>query len=158
MKIEDSGLVPLLRWRDVLTYARYGNPEPPHRLELTETEWAARLTARQFRVLRGAETEPAYRNEFCRSYAPGRYCCAGCGQLLFDSDTKYHAISGWPSFTQPASRHALRFQFDDSHHMHRVEVRCNMCAGHLGHVSADGPAPAGLRFCINSASLALMRE
>lgn len=139
----------------MLTYARYGNPEPVRRLELPEAAWADRLTALQFRVLRLAETEAAYRNEFCRSYAPGCYCCAGCGQLLFDSATKYHAISGWPSFTQPASRATLSFHSDDSHHMQRIEVRCNVCAGHLGHVSADGPAPAGLRFCINSASLLL---
>ncbi|RFP65974.1 peptide-methionine (R)-S-oxide reductase [Hymenobacter lapidiphilus] len=157
MKIKGFGL-PLLRWRDVLTYARYGNPEPTCRLVLSESDWAARLTPLQFRVLRGAATEPAYRNEFCRSYAPGCYGCAGCGQLLFAAETKYHAISGWPSFTQPASRNALSFQFDDSHQMQRVEVRCNVCAGHLGNVSADGPAPAGLRFCINSASLVLVGE
>ncbi len=152
---EDLNSPQLLRWRDVLTFARYGNPEPPRRLELPEAEWAARLGPEQFRVLREARTEPAYRNEYCRSYEPGRYACAGCGQVLFDSAAKYHAISGWPSFTQPAARNALRFQFDDSHHMHRVEVLCNVCQGHLGHVSADGPEPAGLRFCINSASLVL---
>ncbi len=146
----------LLSWADVLTYARYGNPEPPRRLELPETEWAVRLGPERFRVLREARTEPAYRNEYCRSYEPGRYACAGCGNALFNSATKYHAISGWPSFTQPAARNAVSFQFDDSHHMHRVEVRCNVCQGHLGHVSADGPAPAGLRFCINSASLVLI--
>ena len=144
---------PLLSWRDVLTYARYGNPEPLHWFRLTPAEWAARLTPLQFRVLREARTEPAYRNEYCRSYELGRYVCAGCGQVLFSAEAKYHAISGWPSFTQPATRGALSFHADDSHHMHRVEVRCNVCQGHLGHVSADGPAPAGLRFCINSASL-----
>ena len=147
---------PLLRWRDVLTYARYGNPEPPRRLELPEAKWAALLTPLQFRVLRSGATEPAYRNEFCRSYAPGRYCCAGCGKLLFAAETNYHPISGWPSCPHPPPRHALRFQFDNSHQMQRVEVCCNVCSGHLGHVSADGPAPAGLRFCINSASLVLL--
>ncbi|WP_242434547.1 peptide-methionine (R)-S-oxide reductase MsrB [Hymenobacter amundsenii] len=146
---------PLLYWRDVLTFARYGNPEPSRRLVLPEAEWAARLGPARFRVLREARTEPAYRNEYCRAYAPGCYVCAGCGQVLFAAEAKYHAISGWPSFTQPAARAALSFHFDDSHHMQRVEVRCNVCAGHLGHVSADGPAPAGLRFCINSASLVL---
>ncbi|MBT9392714.1 peptide-methionine (R)-S-oxide reductase MsrB [Hymenobacter sp. NST-14] len=144
---------PPLRWSDVLTYAKYGNPDPARRLLLSEAEWAARLLPAQFQVLRQARTEPPYRNAYCRSYEPGRYACAGCGQVLFDSAAKYHAISGWPSFTQPATRGALRFHFDDSHHMQRVEVRCNVCEGHLGHVSADGPAPAGLRFCINSASL-----
>ncbi|MFD2787899.1 peptide-methionine (R)-S-oxide reductase MsrB [Hymenobacter rubripertinctus] len=158
MKLPPALPAPLLCWRDVLTFARYGNPEPVRRGQLSEPEWAARLTPAQFGVLRQARTEPPYRNAYCRCYAPGRYVCAGCGSLLFDSATKYHAISGWPSFTQPATRAALRFQFDDSHHMQRVEVRCNVCAGHLGHVSADGPAPAGLRFCINSTSLRRVEE
>ncbi|RAK70583.1 peptide-methionine (R)-S-oxide reductase MsrB [Hymenobacter edaphi] len=143
----------MLRWADVLKYARYSNPEPPRRLVLTEAEWAAQLTPAQLAVLRQHGTEPPYRNAFCRTYEPGRYVCAGCGSLLFDAATKYHAISGWPSFTQPAARNALSYHFDDSHNMQRVEVRCNVCAGHLGHVFPDGPAPAGLRYCINSVSL-----
>lgn len=143
----------MLRWGDIIKYAKYANPEPPHRLELTEAEWAARLTPAQYAVLRGRGTEPPYRNAYCRSYAPGRYLCAGCGALLFDSATKYHAISGWPSFTQPATKGALSYHFDDAHHMQRVEVRCNVCGGHLGHVFPDGPEPAGLRYCINSVSL-----
>lgn len=104
-------------------------------------------------MLRGHATEPPYRNAYCRSYEPGRYDCAACQSPLFDSTTKYHAISGWPSFTQPAAKNAIRYHFDDSHHMQRVEVRCNVCGGHLGHVFPDGPAPAGLRYCINSVSL-----
>jgi peptide-methionine (R)-S-oxide reductase len=143
----------MLRWIDVLTYARYGNPEPAWRVDLTEEEWAIQLTPAQFRVLRQQHTEPPYRNAYCRSYEPGSYVCAGCGSPLFDSGTKYHAISGWPSFTQPLTRSAIRYLFDDSHHMQRMEVRCNVCAGHLGHVSPDGPAPSGLRYCINSESI-----
>ncbi|MCC3160633.1 peptide-methionine (R)-S-oxide reductase MsrB [Hymenobacter sp. 15J16-1T3B] len=143
----------MFRWADVITYAKYGNPEPPRRLALSEADWQQRLTPAQYAVLRGCGTEPPYRNAYCRSYEPGRYVCAGCGSLLFDSATKYHAISGWPSFTQPAARHALSYHFDNSHHMQRVEVRCNACGGHLGHVFPDGPAPAGLRYCINSVSL-----
>ncbi|TGE25134.1 peptide-methionine (R)-S-oxide reductase MsrB [Hymenobacter aquaticus] len=143
----------MLRWIDVLTFAKYGNPEPPRRVEKTEAEWAAALTPAQYQVLRQHHTEPPYRNAYCRSYEPGRYQCAGCGSLLFDAATKYHAISGWPSFTQPAAPSAIRYHFDDTHHMQRVEVRCNVCGGHLGHVFPDGPAPAGLRYCINSASL-----
>lgn len=143
----------MLRWKDVLTYAKYGNPEPPRRVRHSEAEWAALLTPEQFRMLRAAATEPPYRNAYCRSYEPGRYACAGCGSLLFAAEAKYHAISGWPSFRQPASRAAIRYAFDDSFGMARMEARCNVCDGHLGHVFADGPEPAGLRYCINSASL-----
>ncbi|MCA8829516.1 peptide-methionine (R)-S-oxide reductase MsrB [Hymenobacter pini] len=143
----------MLRWIDILTYARYGNPEPPHRVEYSEQQWRQLLPAERFVVLREKGTEPPYRNAYCRSYEPGRYHCAGCGTVLFDSATKYHAISGWPSFTQPATRGAIRYHFDDSYHMHRIEAVCNVCGGHLGHVFSDGPAPAGLRYCINSVSL-----
>lgn len=143
----------MLRWSDILKYATYSNPEPPHRVALTEAEWAAQLTPAQFRVLRQQATESPYRNAYCRSYEPGVYVCAGCGSLLFDSATKYHAISGWPSFTQPARKNAIRYAFDTSHHMQRIEASCNVCEGHLGHVFPDGPEPAGVRYCINSESL-----
>ena len=146
----------MLRWKDVLTYARYGNPEPPRRVRHPATEWARRLTPLQYQILREAATEPPYRNAYCRIYAPGRYACAGCGSLLFAAETKYHAISGWPSFRQPATRAAIRYAFDTSHDMQRIEARCNVCEGHLGHMFADGPEPAGLRYCINSASLVLL--
>lgn len=148
----------MLTWSDVLRYARYSNPEPPRRLELPEEAWARQLTPAQFRVLRQQATEPPYRNAYCRSYDPGQYVCAGCGSLLFDSATKYHAISGWPSFTQPATRSAIRYACDSSHHMQRVEASCNVCRGHLGHVFPDGPPPAGLRYCINSESLVRLEE
>ena len=148
----------MLRWKDVLIYAKYGNPEPPRRVRHSAAEWARRLTPTQYRVLREAATEPPYRNAYCRSYAPGHYACAGCGSLLFAAETKYRAISGWPSFRLPACRAALRYAFDEGFNMTRIEARCNVCAGHLGHVFADGPAPAGLRYCINSASLVLLHE
>jgi len=143
----------MLRWLDVLTYAKYGNPEPAHHRERPEQEWAQRLTSAQFQVLRQHHTEPPYRNAYCRTYEPGLYVCAGCSSPLFDSSTKYHAISGWPSFTQPVAKSAIRYYFDDSHHMQRMEARCNACGGHLGHVFPNGPAPHGLRYCINSESL-----
>ena len=148
----------MLRWKDVLTYARYGNPEPPRRVRHSATEWAALLTPEQFRVLRAAATEPPYRNAYCRSYAPGCYVCAGCGSRLFAAEAKYHAISGWPSFRQPATRGVIAYFFDEGFNMTRIEARCNACEGHLGHVFADGPEPAGLRYCINSASLVLVGE
>ncbi|UOQ97765.1 peptide-methionine (R)-S-oxide reductase MsrB [Hymenobacter sp. 5317J-9] len=143
----------MLRWKDVLTYAKYGNPEPPRRVRHPETEWTRLLTPLQYQVLRQHATEPPYRNVYCRSYAPGRYACAGCGSLLFEAEEKYHAISGWPSFRQPAARSAIAYFFDESFSMQRIEARCNVCEGHLGHVFADGPEPSGLRYCMNSASL-----
>ncbi|TXK52646.1 peptide-methionine (R)-S-oxide reductase MsrB [Pontibacter qinzhouensis] len=142
-----------MRWIDVIKYATYSNPEPARRLEKTEDEWRQQLTPAQFHVLREKGTEPPYRNSYCRSYEPGTYACAGCGSLLFDATEKYHAISGWPSFKQPIAKNAISYTFDNSHHMNRIEVRCNVCDGHLGHVFHDGPAPAALRYCINSESL-----
>jgi len=143
----------MLYWRDILTYARYANPEPPRRVVLTEAEWQQRLTPAQYQVLRQHATEPPYRNAYCRSYEPGVYACAGCGNRLFDAATKYHGMSGWPSFTQPVAKSALGYYIDESHQMQRIEVRCSVCGGHLGHVFPDGPAPSGLRYCINSTGL-----
>jgi len=143
----------MLRWKDVLIYAKYNNPEPPYRQEKTEKAWQQVLTPAQFRVLRQKGTEPPYRNAYCRLYEPGIYVCAGCGNLLFSASEKYHAISGWPSFTQPISKSAVKYIFDSSFRMQRIEVQCNVCDGHLGHVFPDGPEPSGLRYCINSESL-----
>ena len=143
----------MLRWKNVLYYARYSNPEPPRRLELTEAEWQARLTPEQYQVLRQHQTEPPYRNAYCRRYEPGLYSCAGCASVLFAAETKYHGMSGWPSFTHPVAKNALSYFYDDSYHMQRIEAQCNVCGGHLGHVFPDGPAPSGLRYCINSVSL-----
>jgi peptide-methionine (R)-S-oxide reductase len=143
----------MLRWKDIIYYAKYSNPEPPRRVDKTETEWQAQLSPAQFAVLRQRGTESPYRNAYCRSYEPGEYACAGCGSVLFEAGTKYHAMSGWPSFTQPVAKNVIRYAFDDSHHMQRMEAICNVCGGHLGHVFPDGPAPSGLRYCLNSASL-----
>ncbi|QIL75245.1 peptide-methionine (R)-S-oxide reductase MsrB [Hymenobacter sp. HDW8] len=143
----------MLRWIDVLKFAKYSNPEPPRRVEQSEAAWEAQLTPAQFEVLRLKGTEPPYRNAYCRSYEPGVYVCVGCGSLLFNSTEKYHAISGWPSFTQPIAKNAIKYAFDTSHHMQRIEALCNVCDCHLGHVFPDGPAPSGLRYCMNSVSL-----
>jgi peptide-methionine (R)-S-oxide reductase len=148
----------MLRWFDVLRFAKYGNPEPPRQLTLSEAEWQARLTPAQYQILRQKGTEPPYRNAYCRSYEPGRYACAGCSTLLFDAAAKYHAISGWPSFMQPLAKNLIRYAFDDAHHMQRIEALCNVCGGHLGHVFPDGPEPTGLRYCINSACLVQLAE
>ncbi len=148
----------MLRWLDILRYATYSNPEPPWRVDKPEAEWQAQLTPAQFRVLRQQHTEPPYRNAYCRTYEPGVYVCAGCGSRLFDSSTKYHAISGWPSFTQPLAKNTIRYIFDTTHHMQRIEASCNVCGGHLGHVFPDGPEPSGLRYCMNSESLVRQQE
>ena len=143
----------ILHWIDVLYYARYSNPEPSRRVERTEEEWAKILTPAQYHVMREKGTEKAFRNAYCRSFEPGLYICVGCESPLFHSSEKNQKLSGWPSFRQPLAKGAMKYAYDHSHHMKRVEVMCNVCDSHLGHVSADGPEPSGLRYCINSESI-----
>jgi peptide-methionine (R)-S-oxide reductase len=120
--------------------------------DLPEAEWRQRLSPEQYHVLREAGTEPPFTGRYVNNHDEGEYRCAGCGELLFDSDAKFDSGSGWPSFTRPA-RETVSEHGDGSHGMRRVEVRCAKCDGHLGHVFPDGPGPTGLRYCINSASL-----
>jgi peptide-methionine (R)-S-oxide reductase len=125
----------------------------PDRFELSEKEWRERLSSEQFHVLREAGTEPAFSGRYWNNHQDGEYRCAGCGEILFDSRTKYDSGSGWPSFTTPADPAAVTEHADSTHGMTRVEARCAKCDGHLGHVFPDGPGPEGLRYCMNSASL-----
>lgn len=143
----------MLRWIDVIKFARYGNPEPPQKVVKSEEEWQDLLTPEQFRIARKKGTERSYSGTYCRSYEPGLYSCVCCGTILFDSNEKYNSLSGWPSFTQPISKDAVKHEIDNSHGMKRVEVLCNICDAHLGHVFPDGPEPSGLRYCVNSVSL-----
>ena len=126
----------------------------PDKIQLSDAEWRERLSPEQYQVLRQAGTERAFTGKYEKNKAPGEYLCAGCGAPLFTSDAKYDSGSGWPSFTAPLGEDAVENHRDVSHGMVRVEARCAACDGHLGHVFPDGPGPEGLRYCMNSASLA----
>lgn len=123
------------------------------KLILSDEEWRARLSPEEYRVLRGHGTERPHVGCFVGTKTPGTYVCAGCGNPLFRSGTKFESGTGWPSFTQPIAPDALSEYADDSYGMHRVEVRCARCDGHLGHVFPDGPPPTRLRYCINSVAM-----
>ena len=128
-------------------------PVKPEKLVRSEDEWRRTLDAEQFAVLRQKGTERAYTGEFWDHHADGRYLCAGCGEALFDSGTKYDSGCGWPAFYAAQDKDRIDEVVDLSHGMRRVEVTCARCGGHLGHVFPDGPQPTGIRYCINSASL-----
>ena len=143
----------MLRWKNVINFSVKGNPTPDRRLEKTEIEWQALLTAEQFRVTRKKGTEAAHSGELCSIYDTGKYHCVCCNSPLFDSTIKFESGTGWPSFTQPITENAIKYMKDDAFGMIRVEVICNTCDAHLGHVFPDGPEPSGLRYCINSESM-----
>ncbi|RAL21274.1 peptide-methionine (R)-S-oxide reductase [Lujinxingia litoralis] len=117
---------------------------------LSEEEWRHRLSPEAFRILRQQGTERAGSGELLHVKEAGTFVCAGCGQELFSSETKYDSRTGWPSFWAPISEDAVGTMMDTSHGMRRVEVHCARCGGHLGHIFTDGPQPTGLRYCVNS--------
>ncbi len=126
--------------------------EQQFKVNKTDEEWRAILTPEQYNVLRKHGTERAGTSPLDKVYEPGTYVCAGCGQPLFSSETKYNSGTGWPSFYQPLEG-AIETSIDRSFFMTRTEVHCSNCGGHLGHVFNDGPPPTGQRYCMNGVAL-----
>ena len=121
--------------------------------EKSEEQWKLSLNPDQYRVLRQCGTEPPFSGKYVYHKEDGVYVCAGCGNALFSSETKFESGSGWPSFWEKLSQESVDLKPDNSHGMRRTEVVCKKCGGHLGHVFDDGPNPTGLRYCINSLAL-----
>jgi peptide-methionine (R)-S-oxide reductase len=128
------------------------------KVDKTDQEWRKQLTPEQYRVMREKGTERPFTGEYDKSKEKGTYVCAGCGNPLFSSDTKFDSGTGWPSFYQPLTGDSVRTEEDGSMFMKRTEVLCSRCDAHLGHVFDDGPQPTGDRYCMNSVSLKLDRN
>ena len=142
-----------MNWKEVEQRAINGNPTPPQKVQKSIDEWRKELSDEVFSITRLKGTERPWSSELCSKFEPGTYRCACCDTLLFDAQEKFESHSGWPSFTAPLDERAVAYQGDTSHSMIRVEILCNVCDAHLGHVFPDGPAPTGLRYCVNALSL-----
>lgn len=148
----------VLVWKDIIGFTVNGNLIPDKRVEKTDFEWSEILTPEQYRITREKGTERPHSGALCVAYESGKYNCVCCKAPLFDSSIKFNSGTGWPSFTQPIKRNAIHYIKDISFGMIRVEVLCNTCDAHLGHVFPDGPEPSGLRYCINSESMILEKN
>lgn len=128
------------------------------KIDKSDEEWRKQLTPEQYRVMREKGTERPFTGEYDKSKEKGMYVCAGCGNPLFSSNTKFDSGTGWPSFYQPLTSESVRTEEDGGMFMKRTEVLCSRCDAHLGHVFDDGPQPTGDRYCMNSVSLKLDNE
>lgn len=143
----------MLTWKEVLDFAKNGSPSPENKVVKSDDYWKNHLEPDVYQITRKKGTEMPFSSEMCHSFEAGKYQCACCESLLFDSSEKFDSRTGWPSFSQPINDQAVAYHKDVSFGMTRIEALCNTCDAHLGHVFEDGPPPSGLRFCINALSI-----
>lgn len=143
----------MLTWESIQKLVSEGNLNPDKRLVKTGAQWKKLLSDDVYYVTRNAGTERPFSSPMCTHFEAGIYACACCDTLLFDSTEKFDSGTGWPSFTQPIKENAIAYYLDDSLDRSRIEITCNTCDAHLGHVFPDGPAPSKLRYCVNALSL-----
>ncbi len=148
----------MLTWNDLKNLAKNGNLEPDRRVEKSDQEWKKELTDEQYSITRLKGTERPGSSDMCHHFEAGLYACACCGTELFNGNEKFESTTGWPSFTQPVKENAVKYEMDSTLGMVRIEALCNVCDAHLGHAFPDGPAPSGLRYCMNAASLQKVSE
>ena len=143
----------MLTWESIQKLVTEGNLTPDKRLVKTGAQWKQLLSDDVYYVTRNAGTERPFSSPMCTHFEAGIYACVCCDTLLFDSTEKFDLGTGWPSFTLPIKGNAIAYYLDDSLDRSRVEITCNTCDAHLGHVFPDGPAPSKLRYCVNALSL-----